>query len=113
MWVMVSSRWSKFPCAVYRYYPDRKYEHAREMIGADYSGIIQSDGYEAYQKLQDAKNAMCMAHARRDCVEALKGSPLHSNQALQQRGSEALIGRKSRLSNHDGSDAKSGQAVSL
>ena len=78
MWVMVSSRWSKFPCAVYRYYPDRKYEHAREMIGADYSGIIQSDGYEAYQKLQDAKNAMCMAHARRDYVEALKGSPLHS-----------------------------------
>lgn len=53
----------------------RKHDHLTGLVGKDYKGVIQSDGYEAYSSC--AKNSKgrvtrvgCWAHARRKFFEA-------------------------------------------
>ena len=70
MWVMESGKWEDNQAAVYCYHANREHAFAKEMIGADYQGVIHCDGYEAYDKLEYATQVGCMAHCRRYFVEA-------------------------------------------
>jgi transposase len=49
----------------------RGYEQACKLIGADYSGIIGSDGWIAYRLFAHAKRQACMSHLLRRCEELL------------------------------------------
>jgi transposase len=61
------------PSVVYRYAPGRSTAEAQAIVGS-YSGIMQADGYEAYDRLcrdrDDLILAGCWAHARRKFVDA-------------------------------------------
>jgi transposase len=61
------------PSVVYRYAPGRSTAEAQAIVGS-YSGIMQTDGYEAYDRLcrdrDDLILAGCWAHTRRKFVDA-------------------------------------------
>jgi transposase len=54
----------------------RKHDHLTDLVGKDYAGVLQSDGYEAYANYAKARpkevtRVACWAHARRKFFEAL------------------------------------------
>ena len=60
---------------------NRKYDTAVELF-KDFKGYIQSDCYQAYDKVPNATNVACLAHARRkyaDFIKACKGELKESN----------------------------------
>ena len=66
------------PAVAYSYAPGRGAEHAVKLL-ADYSGIVQCDGYAAYKQLLDRRRnsgpaalAFCWAHWRRDFMRSRK-----------------------------------------
>ena len=67
------------PWVVYRYFPNRAHEHGGTLLGK-YRGILQVDGYEAYDKLGHpnrpggpATIAHCWTHVRRKFFDLNKG----------------------------------------
>jgi len=62
---------------VYHYAPSRGAEVARQLIG-DFEGYLQSDGYEVYDTVCAERSKIihvgCMAHVRRDFMDAKKSS---------------------------------------
>jgi len=62
---------------MYHYAPSRGAEVARQMIG-DFEGYLQTDGYEVYDtvcsELLNIVHVGCMAHVRRDFMDAKKSS---------------------------------------
>ena len=74
------------PAVVYTYAPGRGGEHARNLLRS-FSGVLQTDGYQVYQSLAQARTdivlAQCWAHARRRFIDLAKGgsAPL-AEQAL-------------------------------
>jgi transposase len=76
MWVARGGA-AETPVILYRYEPSRGADVARQIIG-DYSGYLQTDGYDAYdvacRDRQDLVHVGCWAHARRKFFEAKKNS---------------------------------------
>ena len=68
MWVYCSGKYSKNPVALYKYHPTRSAKVVDEIFG-EYTGILQTDGYAAYNTAIKAKHAGCWAHARRKFVD--------------------------------------------
>lgn len=67
------------PWVVYRYYPGRAHKYGAELL-AGYRGILQVDGYDAYDALGDPRRpggpatlAHCWAHVRRKLFDVAKG----------------------------------------
>jgi transposase len=64
------------PAVVYTYAPGRGADHAVSLL-EDFSGVLQTDGYQVYQGLAKARNdivlAQCWAHARRKFFDLAKG----------------------------------------
>ena len=61
---------------LYQYYPSRAAKHPANFL-AEYTGYLQTDGYEAYTKAIEGKSITqvgCWAHARRKFDEAAKAS---------------------------------------
>lgn len=85
MWGMCSSKWSNNNIKIYIYKPDRKYSNANEILEG-YTGYVQSDGYEAYQRVTNVTNVGCFAHARRKYAEIIK--------ALKNTGSSVTLADK-------------------
>lgn len=77
MWGLASSKYGKNNIKLYIYKPDRKYDNAKEILDG-YHGYVQSDGYEAYQRLDDVTNVGCFAHARRKYTDIVKSLPPES-----------------------------------
>ncbi len=75
MWVLALGGLSKNRIIFYRYEPSRSGAIAKELLG-DFTGVIQTDGYKAYNcfnKNEEVKHIVCLAHVRRKFDEALKG----------------------------------------
>lgn len=74
MWVL---HHPKSKAVYFHYDASRSSRAAHELLG-NYQGIVQTDGYEAYQTLQKSKGFTlihCMAHARRKFVQAKESNP--------------------------------------
>lgn len=74
MWVYRSGEYVDNPIVIYDYQPSRKAQCVQHFL-ADYSGYLLSDGYSAYDKLENVTQAACMAHVRRKFTDAQKASP--------------------------------------
>lgn len=72
MWGLASSKYDN-PAFVYIYKKNRAHQNAKDILNG-FKGYVQSDGYEAYQKVENAINVGCFAHARRKYVEIIKAS---------------------------------------
>jgi transposase len=73
---------------IYQWFPSRAAECLKSIIPSDFDGLIQSDGYGAYDshaKIQkEILWAGCWAHARRDFFEAREQDPRRSTWVLRQ-----------------------------
>ncbi len=89
------------PAVWFAYTPDRKGEHPQRHL-AEFTGVLQADGYAGYSKLYDGgrvREAACWAHVRRKFVDLheLHKSPIAA-QALERIGAlyaieQAIRGR--------------------
>jgi len=72
MWVYRTSGETSTPIVLYDYQEGRSGEFAKNYL-SDYSGYLQTDGWNGYQKLEEQGVTLCgcWAHARRKFKEAL------------------------------------------
>lgn len=86
MWVYHTyERYGSVPVYLYEYRPTRSTQALREFL-AGYKGILLTDGYEAYHKLEKERCdeltvAGCWAHARRKFAELVKAGTASSKTA--------------------------------
>lgn len=59
---------------VYLIAPGRGYEQAALVLGEDYSGVLERDGWAPYRRFQDARHQTCLAHLLRRCRELVDDS---------------------------------------
>lgn len=86
MWVYMSGRSETKQLILYKYEQSRAHKHAVNYL-KDYCGILLTDGYQAYDKIENAVQAGCWAHLRRKLNEALelvpKGTKKEDTQAYK------------------------------
>lgn len=67
--------------------PTRGQQHVLDILGDEFTGILLTDGYSAYQhyaqKAKDVTHAQCWVHARRYFDRAKDAEPIACAQALQ------------------------------
>ncbi len=76
MWVAMGYTADEKPLLVYQYHPTRSGEVPGKILG-NYDGILQTDGYDGYNRVATENNlvhAGCFAHARREFEKAMKQS---------------------------------------
>jgi transposase len=59
---------------VYLIAPGRGYEHAAEILGEDFSGVLERDGWAPYRRFTNAKHQTCHAHLLRRTGELIADS---------------------------------------
>jgi transposase len=68
------------------YRPTRKASHVNDILGDQFSGVLLSDGYEAYARYARAQSGMihaqCWSHTRRYFEQAERMEPRASGEAL-------------------------------
>ncbi len=73
---------------IYQWFPSRAAECLKSIIPKDFGGLIQSDGYSAYDAYAKTHTGIlwagCWAHARRDFYEAREQDPRRSAWVLRQ-----------------------------
>ena len=75
MWVLRSGELEKRKGIIFKYSPSRSEKTAQEFLKG-YKGILVTDGYAAYNNIEDITHAECWAHARRYFLESI---PLDDN----------------------------------
>ncbi len=88
MWLYASATHSR-PMFLYDYQPSRSHKHPQNFL-KDFKGFLQTDGYPAYEKVEDVTLVGCFAHARRYFVDVIKAAPKDSDFS----SSIALEGKK-------------------
>jgi len=59
---------------VYRIAPGRGYEQAASVLGDDFAGVIERDGWAPYRRFERARHQTCLAHLLRRCRELIADS---------------------------------------
>ena len=62
---------------VYAIQPGRGLAQAARVIGADYAGVLQRDGWQSYRQFHQALHQTCLAHLLRRCRLLLLDYPQH------------------------------------
>jgi transposase len=57
---------------VYRVAPGRSYDDAAAVLGHDYAGVLERDGWAPYRRFTKATHQTCLAHLLRRCAELLE-----------------------------------------
>lgn len=76
MWLYATGMYSN-PIYLYEYQPSRAKKHPKEFLKG-FNGILQTDGYAAYNAVENATLAGCFAHAKRGFTDTLKALPKDS-----------------------------------
>ena len=85
LWVIVGGNSSNPPYRVYSFKENRRHEHVSTLL-QNYSGVVHSDKYGAYQKLAEQKKIIwcpCYSHIRRKFFEAEGGDPVFRSWVLR------------------------------
>lgn len=70
MWVYSSAKRADIQLRCFEYQESRSGKWAKTFLEG-FSGVLITDGYSGYNKVQDAKRAGCWAHMRRKWLEAM------------------------------------------
>ncbi len=70
MWIYISGNDGKAPIRLYDYEPGRKGFYPQGFLHG-FRGLLQCDGYQGYNKVDDVILVCCLAHQRRKFYEAL------------------------------------------
>jgi transposase len=82
MWAYRSGQDCAQPVVLFDYQPGRGQEYPQAFLDG-YSGLLMSDGYDAWRTLTGATHLGCMAHARRKFTDALKARKTPGGPPLQ------------------------------
>jgi transposase len=88
---------------LFKYHPSRQRKAPEDML-KDFSGTLQTDGYQAYQNMRTKGNIerlACMAHARRYFDKAQENDKVRAEYMLKQMQRLYEIERKARERNID------------
>ena len=69
--------WVTPQTTVYAILPGRGLAQAASVIGVDYPGVLQHDGWHSYRQFVDAGHQTCLAHLLRRCRTLLLDYPEH------------------------------------
>jgi transposase len=69
--------WTTEDTTVYAILPGRGLAQAASVIGLDYPGVLQHDGWHSYRYFTDALHQTCLAHVLRRCRALLLDYPAH------------------------------------
>ena len=70
MWLYTTGNDALAPIVLYDYQPSRKGSCAQNFLEG-FHGLVQCDGYQGYNKLEDVILVCCLAHARRKFFESI------------------------------------------
>ena len=70
MWIYLTGSDGLFPIILYDYAPGRSGSYARDFLEG-FTGLLQCDGYQGYNKVADVILVCCLAHCRRKFYEAV------------------------------------------
>lgn len=70
LWVFVGND----GVTVYLIAPGRGYEQAKGVLGSDFSGVLERDGWAPYRRFADAQHQTCLAHLLRRAGELIADS---------------------------------------
>jgi len=73
MWIYLSGSDGMDPIVLYDYQPGRGGKYPKSFLEG-FSGMIQCDGYQGYNKVEDVTLVCCLAHCRRKFFEAIPAS---------------------------------------
>ena len=73
MWLYTTGNDALTPIILYDYQPSRKGSCAQNFLEG-FHGLVQCDGYQGYNMLEDVILVCCLAHARRKFFEAVPAS---------------------------------------
>jgi transposase len=85
MWVIVGGRTANPGYRIYDFSTNRRHYNAENRL-KDYSGVLHSDKYGAYESLANQKKLIwcpCWSHIRRKFIEAETGDPLFREWVLR------------------------------
>jgi transposase len=90
MWLYTTGNDGKESIVLYDYQPSRKGTCASSFLEG-FHGMVQCDGYQGYNKLEDVVLVCCLAHARRKFFEAVPAGrrkklrllDIHSDAAIE------------------------------
>ena len=81
MWVYTSGSQAKRHIRIFEYQPTRGAEHPKRFLSG-FQGLLQTDGYTVYDKVENVTRCGCWAHARRKWREAMpKGATTETSKA--------------------------------
>lgn len=95
MWVYhTASEYNSPPIFIYDYRDNRRTESVEDYL-TGYRGVLMTDGYEAYHKLEKESNgeitvAGCWAHCKRKFAEIIKAAPKKSEGTIAYEGNRRI-----------------------
>lgn len=78
MWVLRSGAMEEKKGVIFKYAPSRSAEVAKNFL-KDYKGVLVTDGFAAYNKIEKITHSECWAHVRRKFYESI---PLLDNKKM-------------------------------
>lgn len=88
MWLYVSALRGNHRIKLYEYQPSRATKHPVKFLKG-FNGYLQTDGYQAYNKVPNVTTVGCLAHARRKFIDTIKAAPKESD-ITKSKAAEAL-----------------------
>ena len=89
MWIYTSGTDGLPTIVMYEYQPGRSGDYPKHFLEG-FHGLLQCDGYQGYNKVEDVQLACCMAHCRRKFYEALPAPKKKTLKLLDINSPEAL-----------------------
>ena len=89
MWLYTTGSDAYTPIVLYDYQPSRKGSCAQN-FPEGFRGLVQCDGYQGYNKLEDVILVCCLAHARRKFFEAVPAARRKRLKLLDINSDEAI-----------------------
>jgi transposase len=75
LWVYVGDE-----VTVYDIAKGRGYTHAEQILGAEFDGVLERDGWAPYRKFVHAQHQSCLAHLLRRCHELIEDATVGAGQ---------------------------------
>ena len=89
MWIYTTGTDGIPGIVMYEYQPGRGGIHLQQFLKG-FHGLLQCDGYQGYNKVEDVLLACCMAHCRRKFFEALPAERKKTIKLLDINSPEAI-----------------------
>lgn len=90
MWIYLTGKDGLPPIVQYEYQPGRAGSHPQQFLNG-FTGMLQCDGYQGYNKVDNVLLVCCLAHCRRKFYEAIPANQRKRLKLLDVNSAEAIL----------------------